>query len=76
MGYDLGDIFLLTLNQMEFHLVQNRKENCPHDHIPFNVKGNVVFSVLQHNAFAVPETIVSRHNGASIKDPSLNAIVL
>ena len=27
------------LNQMEFHLVQNRKENCHHDHIPFNVKG-------------------------------------
>ena len=28
------------LNQMEFHLVQNRKENCHHDHIPFNLKGN------------------------------------
>jgi len=35
------------LNQMEFHLVQNRKENCHHDHIPFNVKGkgNIVFSI-------------------------------
>ena len=33
-------VFLLILNQMEFHLVQNRKENCHHDHIPFNVKGN------------------------------------
>ena len=32
---------------MEFHLVQNRKENCHHDHNPFNVKGNgnIVFSV-------------------------------
>ena len=30
---------------MEFHLVQNRKENCHHDHIPLNVKGNIVFSV-------------------------------
>ena len=31
---------------MKFHLVQNRKENCHHDHIPFNVKGNgnIVFS--------------------------------
>ena len=32
---------------MEFHLVQNRKENCQHVHIPFNVKGigSIVFSV-------------------------------
>ena len=36
-----------NLTQMEFHLVQNRKENCHHDHIPFNVKGNgnIAFSV-------------------------------
>ena len=40
MGYDHGDSFI-------FDLVQNRKENCHHDHIPFNVKGNrnIVFSV-------------------------------
>ena len=40
-------VFLSILNQMELHLVQNRKENYHHDHIPFNVKGNgsVVFSV-------------------------------
>ena len=39
--------FLSILNQREFHLVQNRKENCHHDHIPFNVKGigSIVFSV-------------------------------
>ena len=39
-------VFLSILNQMELHLVQNRKENCYHDHIPFNVKGigNIVFS--------------------------------
>ena len=32
---------------MELHLVQNRKENCHHDHIPFIVKRklNLVFSV-------------------------------
>ena len=30
-----------------FHLVQNRKENCHHNHILFNIKGNrsIVFSV-------------------------------
>ena len=40
-------VFLSNLNQLELHLAQNRKENCHHDHIPFNVKGNenVVFSV-------------------------------
>ena len=40
-------VFLSISNQMEFHLVQNRKENCHHDHIPFNLKGNgnIVFSV-------------------------------
>ena len=40
-------VFLSILNQMEIHLVQNRKENCHHDHIPFNVKGNgnIFFSV-------------------------------
>ena len=50
----MGTVFLSTLNQMEYHLVQNRKENCPHDHIPFNVKGNgiLVFSVYsQINTF-------------------------
>ena len=40
-------VFLSILNQMEFHLIQNRKENRYHDHIPFNLKinGNIVFSV-------------------------------
>ena len=40
-------VFLSIMNQMDFHLVQNRKENCHHDHIPFNVKGNrnIVFRV-------------------------------
>ena len=40
-------VFLSILNQMEIHLLQNRKENCHHDHIQFNVKGNgnTVFSV-------------------------------
>ena len=40
-------VFLSILNKIDFHLVQNQKENCHHDHIPFNVKGNgnIVFSV-------------------------------
>ena len=32
-------VFLSILKEMEFHLVQNRKVNCHHNHIPFNVKG-------------------------------------
>ena len=30
-----------------FHLVHNQNENCHHDHIPFNLKGNGIlfFSV-------------------------------
>ena len=42
-------VFSSILNQMEFHLVQDRMENCHHDHIPFNVKGNgdTIFSL--HN---------------------------
>ena len=49
-GYDRGDSFPFEFfKQMDFHLVQNRKENLRHDHIPFNVKGNmnIVFSVYR-----------------------------
>ena len=51
MGYDRGDSFSLNFEPNGIHLVQNRKENFHHDHIPFNVKGNgnIVFSV--HNKF-------------------------
>ena len=43
-------VFLSILHQMEIHLVQNRKEYCNPDHIPFNFKGNeiLVFSVYKH----------------------------
>ena len=47
-------VFLSILNQMEIQLVQNRKENCHHDHIPFNLKGkemlvsSVQLSTLTH----------------------------
>ena len=34
MGYDRGDSFPLNiLNQIQIHLVQNRKENCHHDYM-------------------------------------------
>ena len=41
--------FLSIMSQMQIHLVQNRKENCHHDHIPFNLKENeiLVFSVYE-----------------------------
>ena len=38
----LVTVFFSILNQMEFHFVQkieNRRENCHHDHISFNMKG-------------------------------------
>ena len=40
-------VFFSIFNQMEFHVVQNRKKICPHNHIPFDLKGNgnIVFSV-------------------------------
>ena len=45
MQYDRGDSFPFDFeskfNELEYHLVQNRTENCHHDHIiPFNLKGN------------------------------------
>ena len=40
-------VFLSILNQMEFHLVQNLKENYHHDHIPFKLKGNGMLEFLQ-----------------------------
>ena len=48
MGYGCGDSFPLDFetNGIPFGS-ENLKENCHHDHIPFNVKGNgnIVFSV-------------------------------
>ena len=29
-----------SLNQIEFHMVQNQDVSCHHVHIPFNFKGN------------------------------------
>ena len=53
--------------RMELHLVQYRKENCPHDPIPFKLKGNIVVSVHQPCSFRAtfketpfPHSILSR----------------
>ena len=47
MRYDRGDDFPFDFepNGIPFGL-ENRKENCHHDHILFNVKGNIKFSLL------------------------------
>ena len=54
-------VFLSILNQMEFYLVQNRKENCHYDHIPFHEKGNenIVFSVYMPRYFSHVATLYS-----------------
>ena len=48
MGYDRGDSFPFDFEPDGIPFgSENKKENCHHDHIPFNVKGNgnIVFSV-------------------------------
>ena len=32
-------VLLLIMNQTEFHLIYNQKENCHYNHIPVNLKG-------------------------------------
>ena len=64
-------VFLSILNQMEFHLVLNRKENCHHDHIPFNGKGigNIVLSVNARSP-ACLQMLQTIHGGSLCKhDP-------
>ena len=52
MGYDRGDSFPFDFepNEVPFGS-ENRKETCPHDHIPFNMKGKgiIVFTVHENN---------------------------
>ena len=46
MGYDYDDSFPFDFESKGIPFgSENRKENCQHDHIPFNLKGNgnVVF---------------------------------
>ena len=49
MGYDRGDSLPFDFEPNGIPIgSENRKENCHHDHIPFNLKGNgnIVFSVI------------------------------
>ena len=50
VSFDVSLIIPLSLI-MDFNLVQDRKENCHHNHIPFNVKenGNMVSSMYDGN---------------------------
>ena len=60
----MGTVFLSILNQMEIHLVQNRKQNCHHDQIQFNLKGNriLVFSVhASRGSYDPRENVVQYH---------------
>ena len=58
-------VLLKILNQMELHLVQNGKENCHHDQIPFNLKGdgNSVFRV--RSRFRTSGTLIRATNSFS-----------
>ena len=61
MGYDRGDGFLLILNQMEFHLVQNRKEKpSPRSYpIQFVRKWNTSFLSVRCWGFVAHVAILS-----------------
>ena len=45
MGYDGGESFHFDFEPNGVPLdSENLKENCNHDHVPFNLKGNIAFS--------------------------------
>ena len=53
MGYDRGDSFPFDFEPHGHPFgSENQKENCHHDHIPINIKGNgsIVFSVYVETA--------------------------
>ena len=50
-------VFLSISSQIEFHFVQNRKENCHHDHIPFNLKGNGTRVFSMHDGKGIHQKI-------------------
>ena len=76
MGYDRGDSFPFDFepNGILFGS-ENWKENCHHEHIPFNVKGigSIVFSVYNNETsiihISVLETSDSRHHKGPIEGP-------
>jgi len=53
-------VFLSIFNHMDFHLVQNRKENCHHDHILWNFKENEnLFFLVYYHGTAGHQTIMN-----------------
>ena len=40
MGYNRGDSVPFDFEPNRFHMAQNRKEDCHHDYIQLNLKGN------------------------------------
>ena len=80
MGYDRDDSFPFDFEPNGIPFGSKSKENCHHDHIPFNVKGNVniVFlsvkrqpdrKTVTDRLIAVRETGVSWHHGGPIEGP-------
>ena len=69
-------VFLSILNQIDFPLAKNRKENCHHDHIPFNVKGkgNIVFSGLPRGIWSMCLQIIEPYVSSRIKWNKLIAL--
>ena len=60
MGYDRGDSFPFDFEPNEIPFgSENRKENCHHEIIPFNVKrnGNIVFSVCIYLVVSMADSI-------------------
>ena len=59
----VATVSLSILNRMDIHLVENRKENCHHDLIPFNLKGNGlrIFSMLTHQPMQIIPVIPGAH---------------
>ena len=69
MGYDRGDCFPFDfLNQMEQHLTQNRKENCHHYHILFDLKGNEMLKIAQLRVEGSTTSFITEHGAEGFKE--------
>ena len=50
-------VFLLIMSQKGIHLVQNRTENSPYDHVPFNLELKSAFARVQSASREISSTI-------------------
>ena len=55
------------MKQMDFHLVHNQKENCHHDHIPINLKGN-------ENIFFWVSGLIKKNNNKQGKNRTAGSV--